>query len=257
MSSKPLILVTNDDGIYANGIRVLAEIAKEFGEVVVVAPDQPQSAKSNALTIDRPLRLKSMNIFEGIESYTCSGTPVDCVKLAVDQVLKRKPDFCFSGINHGSNASLNVLYSGTMAAAMEGAVKGIMSIGFSMSDYDENIDLEEAKVYIKQIISWIQKTKLTPSKLLNVNFPRQALGPIQGMKICRQGKANWEQEFDKRKDNFERDYYWLKGNFVNKDEGTDTDIYALEKGYISIVPVQYDLTAYSDIDFLREHWEVD
>jgi len=242
--NKPTILVTNDDGITAPGIRALIEAVKDFGKVVVVAPDKPQSAQGHALTLNEPLRLRKVDIFGDIEAYECSGTPVDCVKLAKDVVFEnRAADICVSGVNHGSNASINIIYSGTVSAAMEASLEGINSIGFSLLDYAHDANFEPA--------SYVLDNGLHKTKLLNVNIPDLPEEEIKGIKICRQANGKWVEEFARSKDPHGRDYYWLAGKFINPDTGTDTDIWALENGYISVVPSQHDLTAYGAIDELR------
>ena len=254
--SKPLILVTNDDSIVAPGIRALIEVMKELGEVVVVAPDSPQSAMGHAITINNTLKLEKVHLDKDLEQeYSCSGTPVDCVKIAVNEILKRKPDLCVSGINHGSNSSINVIYSGTMSAAVEAGIEGIPAIGFSLLDYSWDADFEPIKSHIKQITSEVLKKGLPEGVILNVNFPKLSKEEIKGVKICRQAKAMWQEEFDKRTNPQGKDYYWLTGKFVNLDKGTDTDEWALENGYISIVPVQFDLTAHHTIQQLNS-WEL-
>src|SRR5690349_193367 len=192
---RPLILVTNDDGMFAPGIKRLVEIARHMGEVIVVAPNSPQSAKGHAVTLHDPIRLNKVDVFDSIEAYECSGTPVDCVKLAKNILLKnRKIDLCVSGINHGSNASINILYSGTMSAAMEASIEGINSIGFSLEDYDMNADFVPATPWVKAIMEYVLSNDLHGAKLLNVNIPHPGLGPIHGMKICRQAEGRWEEE---------------------------------------------------------------
>jgi 5'-nucleotidase len=254
--ARPLILVTNDDGIIAPGIRTLISVMKELGEVVVVAPDSPQSAMGHAITINDTLKLTKVQIDNEVEKeYSCSGTPVDCVKIAVNEILKRKPDLCVSGVNHGSNSSINVIYSGTMSAAVEAGIEGIPAIGFSLLDYSWDADFEPIKSYIKKIASEVLKNGLPEGVILNVNFPKLAKEDIKGTKICRQAKAMWQEEFDKRTNPHGKDYYWLTGKFVNLDKGTDTDEWALENGYISIVPVQFDLTAHHAMQQLNS-WDL-
>lgn len=249
---KPLILVTNDDGILAPGIRALISVMETIGEVVVVAPDKPQSAMGHAITINNTLYLDKISEENGpIAEYSCSGTPVDCVKLAVNEILKRKPDLCVSGVNHGSNSSINVIYSGTMSAAVEAGIEGIPAIGFSLLDYDWNADFEPIKSFIKRITLETLENKLPKGIVLNVNFPKLKENEIKGIKICRQAKAYYAQKFDKRQTPFGKDYYWLTGKFVNEDKGEDTDEWALENGYISVVPVQFDLTAHHSIQQLN------
>ena len=255
--SRPVILVTNDDGIISPGIKALVEVMTKFGDVTVVAPDSPQSAMGHAITIHEPLRFQKVNVFgDDIPSYQCSGTPVDCVKIAIDKILRRKPDLCVSGINHGSNASINVIYSGTMSAAMEAAIDGIPAIGFSLLDFSFEADFSAAKVYIEKIVTNMLNYGLPKDALLNVNFPKLPLDEIKGMKICRQAMAQWEEEYDERVDPRGGTYYWLTGKFVNYDNGEDTDEWALENGYVSIVPVQYDLTHQHGMRFLNKHWEI-
>jgi len=249
---KPLILITNDDGISAPGIRTLISIMSEIGEVVVVAPDKPQSAMGHAITINNTLYLNKISSENAkITEYNCSGTPVDCVKLAVNEILHRKPDLCVSGINHGSNSSINVIYSGTMSAAVEAGIEGIPAIGFSLLDYDWNADFNQIKSFVKKIVSEVLKNGLPEGVVLNVNMPKLKESEIKGIKICRQAKALWAEKFDKRITPQGKDYYWLTGEFVNQDKGEDTDEWALEHGYISVVPVQFDMTAHHTIQQLN------
>lgn len=252
MTKKPLILVTNDDGITAPGIRTLISIMQELGDVVVVAPDSPQSGMGHAITVSSTIFVEEVHLnSEAKMEYSCSGTPVDCVKLAVKQILGRRPDLCVSGINHGSNSSINVIYSGTMSAAIEAGVEGIPAIGFSLLDYNWNADFEPCRDFVKSIAQNVLKEGLPQGVVLNVNIPKLERAQIKGIKICRQAKANWEEEFDKRKNPQGRDYYWLTGKFVNLDNGQDTDEWALSNGYVSVVPVQFDLTAHHCIQSLN------
>jgi 5'-nucleotidase len=245
MNDRPLILVTNDDGITAPGIRTLIDVMAELGNVIVVAPDKPQSAMGHAITINNTLYLNKVSVDQAvITEYSCSGTPVDCVKMAVAEILHRKPDLCVSGINHGSNSSINVIYSGTMSAAVEAGIEGIPAIGFSLHDFDWNADFGPTKTFVRKIASEVLRHGLPEGVLLNVNFPKLKEEEIKGIKICRQAKASWIEKFDKRQTPFGRNYYWLTGEFVNQDKGEDTDEWALDNGYISMVPVQFDLTAY-------------
>ena len=256
MPKKPLILVTNDDGITAPGVRALIEVMNELGEVVVVAPDSPQSGMGHAITINSTLFVEKVNVGKGKQiEYSCSGTPVDCVKLAVKEIIGRRPDLCVSGINHGANSSINVIYSGTMSAALEAGIEGIPAIGFSLCDYNWNANFEPSKTFIKTIVENVLENSLPPGVVLNVNIPKLAKKDIKGIKVCRQAKANWEEEFDKRKNPQGRDYYWLTGKFVNLDDGEDTDEFALENGYISVVPVQFDLTAHHAMQQLNS-WKL-
>ncbi len=243
--SKPLILVTNDDGIVAPGIRALVEVAAQLGEVVVVAPDAPQSGQGHAITIREPLRLRHVRVFPGIEAWESSGTPVDCVKLARHVVLKnRRIDLCVSGINHGSNASINIIYSGTLSAAMEASLEGIKSIGFSLLDHSFEADFESSKPWVRRIMEYALSDRFPPGKLLNVNIPRLPADQIRGIRVCRQAEARWVEDFVEGRDPHGQPYYWLTGKFVNLDHKDDTDIWALENGYISVVPSMHDLTDY-------------
>ena len=248
-SEKPLILITNDDGIQAPGIRFLIEIMNTFGDVIVVAPDAPQSGMGHAITINDTLYCEPITIEKDAaqKEFSCSGTPADCVKIAVNEIIKRKPDLCVSGINHGSNSSINVIYSGTMSAAVEAGTQGIPSIGFSLLDYSLEANFEPSRKYIEKIVAECLQNGLPNGVVLNVNIPKLPKEKIKGIKVCRQAKGHWSEEFDKRTNPLGRDYYWLTGKFINEDEGTDTDEWALENGYISVVPVQFDLTAHHAI----------
>lgn len=251
----PLILVTNDDGISAPGLRNLVNVMKTIGRVVVVAPAGPQSGMGHAITIAHPLRLEKVDLHGEVEAYQCSGTPVDCVKLAVDIVLNGKPDLLVSGINHGSNSSINVIYSGTMSAAVEGGIEGIPSIGFSLCDFSYNADFNHVLPYVKKIALQSLQMDLPKHTILNVNFPASSSESIRGIRICRQANAKYQEKFDRRQDPSGRDYYWLTGSFLNKDHGEDTDEWALNNNYVSVVPVQFDLTNYSSLPLLSE-WDL-
>lgn len=239
---EPVILVTNDDGITAPGIVALVEAVKHLGKVVVVAPDKPQSGMGHAITVGQPLRMHPVHSFEGVEAWQCSGTPVDCVKLAVDKVLHRKPDICLSGINHGANHSISVLYSGTMSAALEASIEGIPSIGFSLHDWNIEADFTGAQKYAAILVPQLLKKKFDKHLCLNVNIPKVPVELLKGLKVCRQAYAKYEEKFDERRDPNGRKYYWLTGDFLNFDKGKDTDVWALEHNYVSVVPVQFDLT---------------
>lgn len=243
MSDRPLILVTNDDGIHAKGLFFLSQIAKDFGDVVVVAPDKPQSGMGHAITMSTPLWLKEAHL-DNVSAYSTSGTPVDCVKLAVYEIMHRKPDLVLSGVNHGSNSSINVIYSGTMSAAVEGAVEGIKSIGFSLLNHDEDADFSESEPFIRKIIENVLSEPMMLGTCLNVNIPQ---GKPRGIKVCRQAKGYWEDSFEKRSDPQGNNYYWMKGDFVVKEKGEDTDLWALDHGFISVVPTQFDMTAHHAI----------
>jgi len=254
-SEKPVILVTNDDGYTAPGIQNLVEAVKDLGKIVVVAPDKPQSGMGHAITIGQPLRLHKVHNFGDIEAYSCTGTPVDCVKLAVDKVLHRKPDLCLSGVNHGANHSINVIYSGTMSAAVEAAIESIPSVGFSLLDYSIEADFAGARKYARLIVEKMLATDMDQHTVLNVNIPAMPPNLLKGIKICRQAYAKYEEDFIERQDPHGRMYYWLTGEFVNFDKGKDTDVWALANGYVSVVPVQFDLTHYSQKDKLQKLWE--
>ena len=252
----PVILITNDDGISAPGIRNLVEAVKGLGKVVVVAPDKPQSGMGHAITIGNPLRLNPMHhLFDGVEAWQCSGTPVDCVKLAVDKVLRRKPDICLSGINHGANHSINVIYSGTMSAAVEAAIESIPSVGFSLLDYSVEADFTAARKYVRIIVEEVLTHPLDKHLILNVNFPAVPESLIKGLKVCRQAYAKYEEDFIERNDPNSKKYYWLTGKFVNFDKGRDTDVWALEHNYVSVVPVQFDMTNYVLKSKLEKTWK--
>ncbi|HSZ25081.1 MAG TPA: 5'/3'-nucleotidase SurE [Cytophagaceae bacterium] len=257
MNAKPLILVTNDDGITSFGIRTLIEVMKELGEVVVVAPDSPQSGMGHAITIGYPLRLDETDIYGEIKAYECSGTPADCVKLAKNYVLRgRTPDLVVSGINHGSNSSTSVLYSGTMSAAIEAAIEGLPAIGFSLCDYKPRPDFSHIKEYVKKISLQVLKNNPPVGVALNVNFPIKSANTIKGIKICRQAIAKWHENFEERHDPNGRRYFWMSGIFINTDNAEDTDEWALNNNYISIVPCAYDMTAHYALGLLNRDWEI-
>lgn len=254
--SKPLILITNDDGVMAPGIRHLVKYMLELGDVVVVAPDKPQSGMGHAVTMTVPIRLEKITVNSGHDEYSCSGTPVDCVKLAVNRVLKRKPDLLVSGINHGSNASISVIYSGTMSAAIEGSMETIPSIGFSLLDYRFDANFLPAKMYIQRIAKNVLEHGLPKGICLNVNIPAVKESEIKGVKICRQARGNWNEDFDHRVDPLGKEYYWLTGEFVLHEDSNETDIWALKNNYISVVPVQFDFTAHDVIPEINT-WKFD
>lgn len=257
-SEKPLILVTNDDGITAPGIRALISMMNEIGEVYVVAPDSPQSGMGHAITINSTLFCEKVKIDDGPQSereWACSGTPVDCVKLAMNKILPRRPDLCVSGINHGSNSSINVIYSGTMSAAVEAGIEGIPAIGFSLSDFSYSANFEAAREYIMQIVRKTIENNMPKGMILNVNIPKLEKEDIRGIKVCRQANAIWVEDYIERQDPRGRTYYWMTGEFKNLDKGEDTDEFALANGYISVVPIQYDMTAHHFIGNLNQ-WDL-
>jgi len=254
-NDKPLILICNDDGVTAPGLRALLEVALEFGEVKVVAPDSPQSGMGHAITIGEPLRVFKENLMEGVEAWACSGTPVDCVKLATGVILDRKPDLLLSGINHGGNYSISVVYSGTMSAAMEGAIEGIPSIGFSLLDHSRRADFKPSQAVVREIIRHALADPMLPGSLLNVNIPRSPLEEFKGIRVTRQAQGRWVEKFDERLDPHGQRYFWLSGKFSDEDQGEDTDYWALQNGYVSVCPVQFDLTAHHAIPYINR-WDL-
>jgi 5'-nucleotidase len=232
---------------------------KEIGEVVVVAPDGPQSGMGHAITIGNTLRLYKTDVFDdmGVDAYKCSGTPADCVKLAKYYVLKDKwPDLVVSGINHGSNTSISVLYSGTMSAAIEAAIEGMPAIGFSLADYDPEADFSHTREWVIKVAKQALQNGIPKGVALNVNFPPKQNQNLKGIKICRQARAKWQEEFDERFDPNGRRYFWLAGNFVNFDKGEDNDEWAIANNWASLVPVQFDMTAHHAITGLNESWNL-
>jgi 5'-nucleotidase len=255
MKKHKLILVTNDDGINAAGIRTLAEEMQAFGEVLVVAPDKPQSGMGHAITINNFLRMTKETYPDGIEAYSCTGTPVDCVKLALYNILDgRRPDLLVSGINHGLNASINVLYSGTMSAAVEGAIERIPSIGFSLLDHSPDADMDHARSTVRAVTLNALTHGIKSGTCLNVNIPKRTDTDIKGIRVCSQADANWEDGFDVRKDPSGKEYLWLKGRFVEKQHHEDSDLWALMNGYASVVPVQFDMTDHAEVKRLSD-WD--
>jgi 5'-nucleotidase len=256
-SERPLILVTNDDGIEAGGIRFLVKTLLPFGDIVVVAPARPMSGMSHAVTINNTLQIEKRPFaVDGVlEAWQTSGTPVDCVKLAIYEILGKKPDLLVSGINHGSNASIKVVYSGTMSAAVEGAIEGIPSIGFSLLDHDPEADFSSCGPAVQAIAQEVLDNGMPEGICLNVNFPNLFPDDIQGIRICRQSKGNWEDAFDKRISPGGSPYFWMTGKFKNPDQEEDTDEWALRNGYVSVVPTQFDMTAHHTIATLKE-WKL-
>ena len=251
---KPLILITNDDGILSKGISELIDMASTLGNVVVMAPDGPRSAQSNALTMAVPVYYQLERKEPGLEIYKCSGTPTDCVKLALNNVLDRKPDLIFSGINHGSNSGINVIYSGTMGAVFEGCVNEIPSVGFSICDHAKDADFSKAKVYFEQIARKVMIEGLPAGVCLNVNAP---MGDIKGVRLSQQTKGYWTEEFENRTSPHGQDYYWLTGYFLNQEpDNEQTDEWALSQGYVSIVPTRVDMTDYEAIKLLKSYEEI-
>jgi 5'-nucleotidase len=251
---KPQILITNDDGISAKGIASLIEAARPFGDLHVLAPDKPQSGMGHAITLHDPIRLFKSKLYPGIEAYACSGTPVDCVKLGIFELLGAKPDLILSGVNHGENSSTNVLYSGTMSAAIEGAMEGIPSLGFSLADYSPDADFSASQHYIEVLLRQFFEKGFQAGICLNVNIPKLPLSDIKGIQFCKQAHAYWADRFEKRQDQYGRDYFWLTGEFADLDQRPDTDLHALKAGFVSVVPTHFDLTAYAHLNHFKS-WE--
>jgi len=253
---RPIILVTNDDGVEAKGIRSLIEVVRPLGKVMVVAPADPHSGMSHAITVKVPLRIEKVAEEKDLLIYKCHGTPVDCVKMAFNHLLTDKPDLLVSGINHGSNAATSVFYSGTMGAVLEGCINEVPSIGFSLLNLDYDADFTASKYFAGMIIKKVLLNGLPVSVCLNVNIPDGPQDSIAGIRMCRQNKGYWKEEFDKRIDPMGRNYFWLTGNFYNSEpDATDTDEWALEHQYISIVPQKIDLTCYDTLKSLTE-WTI-
>lgn len=253
MSEKPLILVTNDDGIHAKGLRELVEVMQLFGEVIVISSEVSMSGKACAITVDHPLRVTPVERIHGVPTYKCNGTPVDSVKLSFNSLLDRTPDYVVSGINHGSNSSISIIYSGTMGAAIEGSLHGIPSIGFSLDDYSSDADFSKAKMVVAKVFQSVVENGIPEFTCLNVNIPK---GKPKGIKICRQAHGKWVEEFEKRTDPHGREYHWLAGHFKNFEEkAIETDIYALTNNFASVVPVSVDMTSYKTLEQLKQ-WDL-
>jgi 5'-nucleotidase len=254
-NKKPYILVTNDDGITAKGLRILIDTATKFGDVLVVAPDSHQSAKSHSITQSSPIRFDKVEEFEGFAEYSCSGTPVDCVKLALHEISNRKPDLILSGINHGANTSVSVLYSGTMGAAIEGSLHNIKSVGFSVDNHSSDADFTTVIPWMEKIIREVLDKDLPNGVSLNVNFPDVTKVEIKGIKTVRGADGVWGEKFIKANDPHKRNFVWITGDLFNKDEGNpETDIYQIEKGYATVVPIKVDFNRYEFIEELSE-WD--
>lgn len=241
-SKRPFILVCNDDGIFSPGIKALSEVAAEFGDTYIVAPEREQSAMGHAITVQIPLRTSKFNLDDRFEGEAVNGTPADCVKLAHGQLLDRKPDLVVSGINHGSNAGINILYSGTVSAATEGTILGYPSIAVSCTDFQEDADLRGCQEAARRVIKFVLEKGLEKGVTLNVNAPA---GEFTGIKWTRMADSRYVEEYESRKDPYNRAYYWLTGKFELLDEAEDADIHVLNEGYASVTPIQYDLTSYS------------
>ena len=253
--SELLILITNDDGYSSKGIKALINAVKNLGKILIVAPDSPQSGMGHAISVNKPIRCYKTNFFDSVEAYCCTGTPVDCIKMGLYLLMGKKPDLILSGINHGSNVSTNILYSGTMSAAVEGALSGIPSVGYSLTDYSEDADFQYSEKIVQIISKKVIKEGLKKGTCLNVNIPNIKENQIKGIKVCRQGRAFWDDTFDHRKDPLGKDYYWLTGSFSSKEQAIDTDINYLENNYVTIVPTQFDMTCHDSVDELKK-WKL-
>lgn len=250
MAEKPYILVTNDDGIHAGGLRALVEVMQFFGDVVVISSEVSMSGKGCGITVDQPLRATPVENIHGAPTYKSNGTPVDSVKLSFNNLFQRTPDFVVSGINHGANTSISVIYSGTMGAAIEGSLHGVPSIGFSLDDFAPDADFSKAKIIAAKVFQSALDNGTPPFTCLNVNIPK---GKPKGIKVCRQTHGKWVEEFQKRTDPHGREYHWLAGYFKNFEENSvETDIYALQNNYVSVVPVSVDMTCYKTLDELKD-----
>jgi 5'-nucleotidase len=250
---RPLILLTNDDGIDANGIAALGAALDGLGDLAVVAPAQEQSAVGHAITVRDPVRAHSW-LFEtpsgAVWARAVTGTPADCVKLACQKLLPRRPDLIVSGINHGPNTAVNVIYSGTVSAATEASILGVPAVAVSLCDWDPDADFEAAGRYARLITERVLADGIVPGTLLNVNVPPGDFDDIRGIEITRQARSRWEEEFHERRDPFNRPYYWLGGEFIDLDEGGDTDLHAIKRGYVSVTPLHHDMTDYGQIESL-------
>jgi len=254
MKKRPLILITNDDGISAKGITALTKAMQPIGDCFVLAPDAPQSGQSHSITVLQPIYLTEISETEDLKRFSCSGTPVDCVKLAVLELMPQKPDLIVSGFNHGSNASINVTYSGTMAAAIEGAMLGIPSIGFSVCDFSHDAVFSHAISFAREIAKDVIENGLPEATCLNVNFPKINNKPLKGIKLSSQGHGGWVEGFEQRKDPRGRNYYWISGNFKNGSTVEGEDLYALENNYVSVQPVSFDFTDNKALELLKERY---
>ena len=255
MNKERLIFVTNDDGYQAKGFAAAIEVAREFGRVVAVAPAEPQSGRSQAITMYDPLFLEQRRKEEGVEVYSLTGTPVDCVKWAFDYLFEEGAvDLVISGINHGSNSAINVLYSGTMGAAIEGSFYGCPSVGLSLTTHDTDAEFESAKHYAREIIASVLENPHNGNQplCLNVNVPNIPFEDIKGVKVCRQCRGIWREEFFPYEDPRGKPYFWLTGSYTNYEPAAaDTDEWALKEGYVAVVPVQIDMTSYGQISYLE------
>ena len=253
--NRPLILISNDDGVNAKGIRVLTDVLRDIADIIVMAPDGPRSGYSCAITSVSPLRFSKVREEEGVTVYQCSGTPTDCIKIALHEVVPRRPDLVVGGINHGDNSSVNVHYSGTMGVVLEGCLKGMPAIGFSLCDHAADADFSPLIPYIRKITQEVLEHGLPAGTCLNVNFPK--LPSFKGVKVCRQTKGEWSNEWQKCTHPRGGHYYWLTGSFLNAEvDADDTDHWAMNHGYAAITPVQIDMTAYTLFDEMKS-WNLE
>lgn len=253
MKNKPLILITNDDGYQSKGIKALINSVKDLGEIIVVAPDGPRSGMSSAISSLQPIRVDLVEEKDNIKIYACTGTPVDCVKLGISEVVGRKPDLLLSGVNHGSNASICVIYSGTMGAAIEGCIFKVPSIGFSLLDHHFDADFDPSVEYIRSISKQVLLEGLPAGTCLNVNIPKGH--DLKGIKICRQTAGQWVEEFVESRDGNGKQVYWLTGRFDNAEPNDQaTDEWCLANGFVSVVPIKVDMTNHTYVDTIK-HWE--
>jgi len=252
--NKPLLLLTNDDGIHALGLNSLIEAVRPLGEVVVVAPDIPRSGMSSAISAVNPIRATLLKKEKDLTLYSCTGTPVDCVKLALSELLDRRPDVLLSGINHGSNAAVCVIYSGTIGAVFEGCIVGVPSIGISLTDHSLRADFSQAGKYGKIVAEKVLATGLPEGICLNLNVPKTP--DVKGLKVCSQTKGYWVKEFMEMKDPNGRTVYWLTGEFMNQEPANKlSDEWALSQGYAALVPLRIDMTDYSFVEKIKD-WEM-
>lgn len=254
MKDKPRILISNDDGFQAKGLKKLTDLMRQIGDVMVISTEQPMSAQSHSMTIREPLRVNMLEKEEGYVKYVCNGRPVDCIKIGYQYFMTEKPDIVVSGINHGSNASTNVVYSGTMAVAVEACMDGIPAIGFSLDCYKADAYFDHLDEYIVDFTKRILRDGLPAGVCLNVNFPAFSEEKIKGVKVCRQADARWTEKYERRVDPFGHDYFWLTGEFVEQGKNDNTDVKALKDNYVSVVPTKYDWTAYEVVDNFKT-WE--
>ena len=249
---KPLILITNDDGVSSRGLQHLVKVAQTYGEIVVMAPDHNASGVSTSITTARPLRIRQVSMEDGVSVYSCDGTPADCVKMGLEHFCPRKPDLVLSGINYGSNASINIIYSGTMGAVLEACLNDCQAIGFSLLNHNPAADFEACTPTITHILSHVLQHPLPDYTALNVNIPRLPANEIKGIRVCRQARAAWTDSLEKRIDPIGRPYWWMTGKFVCDNPPADSDEYLLSNGYVTVVPIHPDFTACQHIETIKD-----